>query len=219
MKQTIAIIGAGGMGSGLARTLAKAGHRILIAGPTRSKLDELYTSITTSTPHADIDILDCAYEASWEADVIIPAVPYAAQREVANKIKDVVPGKVVISIVNPLNAAYDGLATDAATSAAEELAALLPNSKIVKAFNTVFAADFNAPNITGKTVDCFVAGDDETAVTTAVQLVNDAGFNPLVAGGLSASRTLEGMMVLLIGLAMKNNYNWHAGWKVLHAAA
>jgi NADPH-dependent F420 reductase len=219
MKQTVAIIGAGSMGSGLARTLAKAGHRILLAGPTRSKLDDLSASIMAATPNADIEILDCSHEASWEADVIIPAVPYAAQKEVAEKIKDVVTGKVVISIVNPLNQTYDGLATEPTTSAAEELASLLPHSKVVKAFNTVFAADFNTPSIGGKTVDCFVAGDDEQAIATVAQLVDDAGFNPLVAGHLPTSRTLESMMVLLIGLTMKNNYNWHAGWKVLHQAA
>ncbi len=220
MKQTIAIIGAAGnMGSGLARNLAKAGHRILLAGPTTSTLYDLLTSIKTSTPSADVEILDCSHEASWEADIIIPAVAYSVQAEVAEKIKDVTTGKIVVSIANPLNKTYDGLATGHATSAAEELAKLLPHSKVVKAFNTVFGADFNSPTIGGKTVDCFVAGDDDGAVTTVAQLVADAGFVPLVAGKLETSRTLESMMVLLIGLSMKNNYNWLAGWKILHQAA
>jgi len=102
------------------------------------------------------------------------------------------------------------------TSGAEELAALLPHSKVVKAFNTVFAADFAAPILDGKTVDCFIAGDDDQAIATVSQLVQDAGFNPVAAGKLPISRTLENMMVLLIGLTMKNNYNGVVGWKVLH---
>lgn len=220
MKQTIAIIGASGtMGSGLAHNLAKAGHRILLAGRTRAKLDELLSTIKQVAPNADVEILDCSHEASWEADVVIPAVPYIAQAEIAAKIKDVVTGKIVVSIVNPLNPTYDGLVTEPTTSGAEELATLLPHSKVVKAFNTVFAADFHSPSIGGKTVDCFVAGDDQEAVTAVVQLVKDAGLNPLVAGKLSVSRTLESMMVVLIGLTLKNNYHWHAGWKVLHRAA
>jgi 8-hydroxy-5-deazaflavin:NADPH oxidoreductase len=220
MKQTIAIIGgAGTMGTGIARTLAKAGHRILVAGRTRSKLEDVLVRIKADIPYADIDILDCSREASWEADVVIPAVPYADQTEVAEKIRDVVTGKVVMSIVNPVNQAYDGLLTGPTTSAAEELAGLLPHAKVVKAFNTVFGSDFDSPAIGGKTVDCFVAGDDAAAVATAVQLVKDAGFNPLVAGKLSISRTLENMMVLLISLSAKNQYNWHAGWKVLHQNA
>ena len=217
MKKTIAIIGAAGrMGTGLARNFARAGHRILLAGPHQSKLNELLADIKARTPNADVEILDCSHEASWEADLVIPAVPYSAQAEVAAKIKDVVTGKIVISVANPLNEAYDGLVTDAATSAAEELARILPHSKVVKAFNTVFAAEFDSPSVGGRTVDCFVAGDDEEAVATVSALVKDVGFNPLIAGKLLASRTLESMMVLLIGLTMKNSYNRLAGWKVLH---
>jgi hypothetical protein len=217
MKQTIAIIGAAGtMGSGIAFSLAKAGHRILLAGKTLSKLEETKKKILASVPNADLDILDCSSEASWEADIVIPAVPYSEQAAVAEKIRNVVTGKIVISITNPLNAAYDGLATAPTTSAAEELAALLPHAKVVKAFNTVFGADFYTPVIDGKTADCFVAGENAEAVDTVSGLVLDAGFHPMAAGKLSVSRTLEAMMVLLIGLSMKNNYNWLAGWKVLH---
>lgn len=217
MKKTIAVIGAAGnMGSGIARNLAKAGYRMLLAGHDQSKLNHLLFKIKESTPGTDVEILDCSKEASWEADIIIPAVPFSAQAEVASYIKNVVTGKIVISIANPLNETYDGLVTNSDSSAAEELAKLLPYSKIVKAFNTVFAADFDSPKIDGKVADVFVAGDDEEAVSIVTQLVKDAGFNPLFAGKLSMSRTLENMMVLLIGLTMRNNYNWFAGWKILH---
>ena len=220
MKQTIAIIGATGtMGSGITRSLAKAGHHILIAGRDKAKLNALLTNIKDLMSNADIDLLDCSREASWEADIIIPAVSYGIQAEVASRIKDVVTGKIVVSIANPLNGTYDGLVTESTTSAAEELQKLLPHSKVVKAFNSVFAADFKTPSIGGKTVDSFVAGDDAQAVAIVATLVRDAGFNALIAGGLSVSRTLESMMLLLIDLNMKNNYNWTAGWKVLHDAA
>ena len=48
------------------------------------------------------------------------------------------------------------------------------------------------------------------------ELVATAGFNPIVAGDLSVSRTLESMQLLLIQLGLKYNYNWLAGWKILH---
>ncbi|MBM2841966.1 MAG: oxidoreductase [Bacteroidetes bacterium] len=204
------------MGSGLARNLAKAGHRILLAGQNQSKLNDLLVSITAATPEVDVEILDCSKEASWEADIVIPAVPYQVEKEVAARIKDVVTGKIVVSISNPLNQTYDGLVTEPTTSAAEELSKLLPYSKVVKAFNTVSAEDFNTPEVGGSIVDCFVAGDDEEAVATVSGLVQDAGFNPVVVGKLPVSRTLESMMALLIGLTMKNNYGWSVGWKVLH---
>ena len=132
------------------------------------------------------------------------------------KIKEVANQKILISIANPLNATYDGLVTAPDTSAAEELQKLLPNSKVIKAFNTTFAADFTTPVIDGKQVDAFIAGNDEDALETVKELVGTAGFNPIVAGNLSVSRTLENMQLLLIQLGMKYNYNWHAGWKILH---
>ena len=101
-------------------------------------------------------------------------------------------------------------------SLAEELQKLLPNSKVIKAFNTTFAADFTTPVIDGKQVDAFVAGNDEDALQTVSELVTTAEFNPIVAGNLSVSRTLESMQLLLIQLGIKYNYNWLAGWKILH---
>jgi predicted dinucleotide-binding enzyme len=115
-----------------------------------------------------------------------------------------------------LNETYNDLVTAPDTSAAEELQKLLPNSKVIKAFNTTFAADFATPVIDGKQVDAFVAGNDEEAVNTVSELVKTAGFNPIVAGDLAVSRTLENMQLLLIRLGMKYNYNWLAGWKILH---
>ena len=220
MKTTIAIIGAAGtMGSALAKTISKAHYRLLLFDKDAPKLAETVSAITSLNPDADVEAMTCPTASSWEADIIIPAVWYQSQPEVADKIREVAMNKIVISIANPLNETFDGLLTDPATSAAEELARLLPHSKIVKAFNTTFAADFESPRLSGLVVDSFVAGDDDEAVRTVAQLVRDSGFNPLIAGKLRASRTLEHMTLLLIGLSMRYKYNWLAGWKVLHPAA
>jgi len=219
MKPTVSIIGTGMMGSGLAHGLAKAGYRVLIGSSSTVKRDELAAAIRRDVFRADIEVLDCSRESSWEADIIIPAVPYSAQAEVAAHIKDVVTGKIVISLVNPLNATYDGLLTPATTSAAEELAALLPDSKIVKAFNTVFSGTLINPVIQGDQADTFIAANDADATATIAQMASDIGFNPLFAGKLDISRTLELMAALLIGLNIRNGYQGIAGWKVLHNAA
>ncbi|RYY20804.1 MAG: NADP oxidoreductase [Sphingobacteriaceae bacterium] len=216
-KQTIAILGAtGNMGSGIAQTLSKGNNRLLLFAGQADKVETLVNQIRTENPSADVEALDCSTNASWEADVIILAVPYAAQQELAAKIKDVVNQKIVISIANPLNETYDGMVTAPDTSAAEELQKLLPNAKVIKAFNTVFAADFSSPVINGKQADAFIAGNDAEALETVTELVGTAGFNPIVAGDLTVSRTLENMTLLLIRLNMKYNYNWLAGWKILH---
>ena len=217
-KQTIAIIGAtGNMGSAIAKSLAKGNYRLLLKSGKQEELDKLVQEIQQANPQADAEANACPKDASWEADIIVLAIPYAAEKEVAQKIKEVANQKVVISIANPMNETYDGLVTPADSSAAEELQKLLPHSKVVKAFNTTFAADFSQPVIDGKQVDAFVAGNDEEAVATVTELVRTAGFNPIVAGPLSVSGTLERMQLLLIQLGMKYNYNWLAGWKILHA--
>lgn len=216
-KQTIAIIGAtGNMGVAISKSLSKGNFRMLLKSGDEEKLSKLVKDIKSTNGNADVESMHCPAEASWEADVIILAIPYEAEREIAEKIKEVANQKVVISIANPLNQTYNGLVTASDTSAAEELQKLLPHSKVIKAFNTTFAADFSSPVIDGKQVDAFIAGDDEEALETVKELVITAGFNPIVAGDLSVSRTLENMQLLLIQLGMKYNYNWHAGWKILH---
>ena len=216
-KQTIAIIGAtGNMGSAIARSLAKGNYRLLLFGKDALKVRELETDIKKVYDTADVEGITCSYTAGWEADIIISALPYPAEKELAEKIKEVANQKIVISIANPLNDTYDGLVTAPDTSAAEQLQNLLPHSKVIKAFNTTFAGDFSQPVIDGKQVDAFIAGNDVEALETVSELVKTAGFNPIVAGDLSLSRTLENMQLLLIRLGMKYNYNWLAGWKILH---
>ena len=216
-KQTIAVIGAtGNMGVAITKSISREPYRVLLKGNEQNTVDTLVNDIKTQNKHADIEAATCPTEASWEADIIILAVPFSAEKEIAAKIKEVANQKIVISIANPLNENYNGLITPPDTSAAEELQKLLPNSKVVKAFNTTFAADFSTPIIDGKQVDAFIAGNDEEALQTVAELVSTAGFNPIIAGNLSVSRTLENMQLLLIQLGMKYQYNWLAGWKILH---
>jgi 8-hydroxy-5-deazaflavin:NADPH oxidoreductase len=216
-KQTIAIIGAtGNMGSAIARSIAKGPYRLLLKGNKQDELDTLVKDIQSRNPNAEVEAAVCPTEASWEADIIMLAVPFEAEKEIAPKIREVASQKIVISIANPLNPTYNGLVTAPGTSAAEELQKHLPHSKVIKAFNTTFAADFTTPVIDNIQADAFIAGNDEDALQTVSELVATAGFNPIVAGDLSVSRTLENMQLLLIRLGMKYNYNWLAGWKILH---
>jgi len=226
MKKTVAILGAeGNMGSAIAYSLAGAGYRTLVTGHRGKeltsligKLPILIAKIRLTLPQADVGFVFSPRDASWEADIIIPTIPYQDQAAVASEIRDVVTGKIVISVVNPLNDTFDRLLTPPTISAAEELAQLLPHSKIVKAFNTIFPLDLETPQITGQSVDIFVAGDDEGAIQQVMELVRDIGFHPLFTGQLAMSRTLESMMLLLAGLSIRNGSNSVNGWKVLHRA-
>jgi NADPH-dependent F420 reductase len=211
MKKTIAVIGAGGaIGSALSPRLAAIGHRILLMDKDSGKCQKTFEDCAEN-PNADIEIVSCIHEGSWEADIIVPAVAYEAQKEVADYIRDVVTGKIVISLTNPFNDEKDALVTSPNSSAAEELQRYLPYSKVVKAFNTIFASEFR--NL--KDTDCFIAGDDTSAVTAVASLARELGMIPHVAGKLQASRTLEGMMLLLKHLCKCNNTPDAGTFKIL----
>jgi predicted dinucleotide-binding enzyme len=188
MKKTVAIIGAAGsMGSAIALGLAATGYRVLLTDDIEHysllymKLTLRERKIRLRVPEADVDIVLSAREASWEADIIILAIPYETQIETACKIKDVVTGKVVICLANPLTETHNSPVTAPTNSAAKELAQILPHSKIVQAFSTIVADQPGELRVTGMSVDVFVDGDDDEAVSTVMQLAKDVGYHPLVA--------------------------------------
>ncbi|SMO85906.1 NADPH-dependent F420 reductase [Fodinibius sediminis] len=216
-KQTIAIIGAGGsMGSAIAKHVAGGNYRLLLFDQDYSKLPKLTEEIDQEYSNADVKTMDCAHDCSWEADIIIMAVPHEQEQEIAEKIRDVATQKTVVSIANPIDENFDDLTIKSDISAAEKLQQWLPHSKVVKAFNTTFAADFDQPVIEGQKFDSFIAGNDAQAIETVTELIETVGFNPIKIDDLVFSRTLECMQVLLMQIIHRNNYNRLAGWKVLH---
>ena len=216
-KQVIAVIGASGeMGSAIAKTISNENYRVLLQSSDTDKVRSLIDEIKSNKPSADVEVVNHPLDACWEADIIIIAVPYAAEKEVADIIWKVTNQKIVISVSNPLKNTDTGVATTSGTSAAEELQNLLPHAKVIKAFNTVFVNDFNHPVINGQQVDSFIAGNDKDALEVVYDLVKTAGFNPVIAGDLSQSSILENMKFLLIQLSKQNNYYGRAGWKLLH---
>jgi 8-hydroxy-5-deazaflavin:NADPH oxidoreductase len=155
--QKISIIGAAGnMGSNIARNLSKAGYSLNLTDTNSAQVALLQNELFEKG-NPNIVVWDTPLDAVKDSDVIVLAVWHGLQNGIAEQIKKAVEGKIVVSIANPLNETYDGLTTEPSTSSAEELAALLPNSKIVKAFNTTFAGDFANTILDGKQVDSFVA--------------------------------------------------------------
>lgn len=215
-KQAITVIGAEGeMGSAITKSLSKGNYRILLYSTDPIKTVETIDAIKGENSFADIDLAADVLEACWEADIIILAVPYLAEKHITDLIRKVINQKIVISVSNPVNETVTGLQTKN-VSGAEELQKLLPNAKVVKAFNTVFPEDFERPVVNGTQIDCFIAGNDENALEVVYDLVKTAGFNPVIIGELSASKTLESMQLLLTQLTMEKKDKSIAGWKILH---
>lgn len=200
----IAIIGAGNVGSALATSISRAGHEVTItaedADGARSVAEEVGGTVAESNA-----------DAARDADIVILATPYQALREVAEEIRGVVSGKVVIGVANPMKPDLSGLATEG-TSAAEELQQLLPDAKVVKAFNTILARNQANPR---REIDGFFAGDDADAKARVGELIDSIGFTPLDVGPLSFARYLEGMAFLNISLNATNGWDWSSYWRLV----
>jgi 8-hydroxy-5-deazaflavin:NADPH oxidoreductase len=170
------------MGSALAKQITKARHELVIAGRDVAKAKELATTVGAVFKEA---------AAAEGVDVVIVATAYADAIAALGSAGDL-KRKVIIDITNPLTADYMGLTIGHSTSAAEEIQKAFPESRVVKAFNTVFAQVLAAgPELAGVTVPVYFAGDDTPAKETVKALIQSMGFAPVDAGGLKNARYLE----------------------------
>lgn len=214
-RQTVAIIGATGkMGKAIAKSICNGNYRLLLFSRSIEKSGELADELNSIQEINDTEAIDCSFNACWEADIIILAIPYLAEAEVAEKIRDVATQKVVISISNPVNRIGSSLTTPPGTSAGEELQELLPYSKIIKAFNTNIPDDFKREEKLDMSADCFLAGNDPRALELVSELVKATGLSPKITGELSASQTLEQMHLLLVKLLAENKLKSPPHWNL-----
>jgi predicted dinucleotide-binding enzyme len=113
-------------------------------------------------------------------------VPFGSVGSVVDDMRDVAGGKVILDATNPLKPDFSGLAvTD--ESGAEQLQRQLPHAHVVKAFNTVFAANQAAPSTDEGPLDGFYAADDEQAGQRVADLLTEIGYRPIKAGDLAAA--------------------------------
>jgi predicted dinucleotide-binding enzyme len=203
---TIAVIGTGNVGNALGTAAAKAGYDVVFAGRDAAR--------TRAVAEAAGATAATTREAAAVANIVVLAVPFTAFADVAAEIAPVVDGKVVIDPSNPLTPDYSGLALSD-TSGAEELARLLPNAKVVKAFNTVFAGNTARPDALGYQLDSLFATDDEAAKDAVCGLSSSIGFRPIHVGPLQASRELEAMALLNIRLQLISNGSWNTAFALV----
>jgi NADPH-dependent F420 reductase len=209
---TIAIIGAGNVGRSLATAFTRAGHQVILA----SRDPEDAGAVATAT-HATVAASNA--EAAAAADLVVLAIPFASAEAVAAEIRGSVAGKPVIDATNRMSFGPAGPAIDAGLSNAEQLAAWLPEAAIVKAFNTLFAANQADPIAEGIQLDGFVAADDPGAKATVLELVRSIGLNPVDVGPLARAQQLEQLAFLNIALNIAGSGAWQSGWKLIAAPA
>ncbi len=203
----IAIIGAGKVGSGLATAATTAGHSVVLSAADASHAQQAADAAGARAAASNAD-------AVRDADVVVLAVPGSAVAAVAVELGDALDGKVLVDATNPLNDTYSDLTTGV-VSAAELLQEQVPGAKVVKGFNTIFAARHGNPTEGGQPLDAFVAGDDTAAKATVSRLAESLGYRPIDAGSLRMARSLEEMAFLNISLNASNGWAWQSGWKLV----
>jgi predicted dinucleotide-binding enzyme len=143
-------------------------------------------------------------------------VPYPAVSAVLAERGESLAGKVVVDITNPLNfETFDSLTVPADGSATAEIAAALPQSRVLKAFNTTFAATLASGTVGGLPTTVLIAGDDADAKSTLVGVVTSGGLKAIDAGQLSRARELEALGFLQITLAAGEKIAWTGGFGVV----
>jgi 8-hydroxy-5-deazaflavin:NADPH oxidoreductase len=143
-----------------------------------------------------------AQDDAFDGDVVVLALYYPGAKDAVEQYREQLTGKVVVDITNPVDlSTFDGLATPPGTSAAEEIAALLPDgTPVVKAFNTTFAGTLVAGEAAGQQLDVLIAGDDEEAKRKVAALAEAGGLRPIDVGPLRRAQQLEQLGFLHMSL-------------------
>jgi len=125
-------------------------------------------------------------------------------------------GKVVIDTTNPLDfsTGKPQLSIGHTDSAGEQVQRLLPDAKVVKAFNTVGNAHMFRPSFVGGPPDMFICGNDVGAKRTVASILGDFGWGTVDLGGIEAARLLEPMCLAWVTYGMLTN-SWNHAFKLL----
>ena len=187
----VSIIGTGNMGQVISALAGKGGYAV-----------ELF-----NTSDADKPVI---------GDIVVLAVPYPAVADIIAKRREQLAGKIVVDITNPMNVqTFDDLTVAADSSATAEIAAALPTSRVLKAFNTTFAGTLAAGSVGGLPTTVLIAGDDADAKQELIGLVSAGGLRAIDAGGLKRARELEAVGLLQITMAAAEKVSWTGGFAIV----
>ncbi len=192
----IGIIGSGNVGSALGKIWARGGHDIIFSSRHPEELKGLAESIGKNARYG------MPAEAVKLGEVVVLAVPWSQAKD-ALKSAGPFSGKTLIDCTNPLKSDLSGLAVECSTSAGEEVSKIAKDARVVKAFNTTFAALMQSPSRMFGTMRPvgFYCGDDDPAKAVVSGLIRETGLEPVDAGPLTSARYLEAMAMLIIQMA------------------
>jgi len=183
----IGIIGTGRIGSALAEHWSRAGHELMISSRHPEQLrplaERLGPSVRVGTPA----------DAAAFGEVLLISVPYGALPQIGRDYAAQMQGKVVLETGNPFPA-RDGEMAEPARAKGTGVASVeyLPGVRLVRAFNSIpHTAVLGEAHRSGELIGVPLAADDPVALKLAERLVRDAGFEPVVVGGLARAKEFD----------------------------
>jgi predicted dinucleotide-binding enzyme len=185
---TIGLIGAGHIGSQVARLSVASGHEVIVSnsrGP-----DTLTELVTELGPRARAGTV---LDAARAGDIVVVSIPLKHYRSVP---VEPLAGKIVIDTNNyyPQRDGHIAELDGESTTTSELLQAHLPTSKVVKAFNHIYASQLTTdgqPSGTPNRRALVIAGDDPDAKATVARLIDQFGFDTVDAGPLAESWRIQ----------------------------
>lgn len=195
----IAMLGSGSVGNKLGALLAAAGHEVVVGSRDPEAAQARLHDGLRAQSHLD---------AVNHGEVLLVATPWADDitLDLLTELRPFIGGKIVVDCTNPLAADWLSNSIGHTTSGGEEIAKVLPDARVVKAFNTIFAAimEDGKQTFDGVAGTGFYCGDDDDAKAVVAGLIRDAGFDPVDVGVLKNARYLEPMAQLNIQIATLN---------------
>jgi predicted dinucleotide-binding enzyme len=210
----LGIIGSGKVGSALGSWAAKAGYEVIFTARDESHAREVAKHAGHGARELPLrDLVE-------EAQIILLTLPYAEVKKALTPVRQHLARKIVVDVTNPITPDHKSLLIGHTTSGAEEIAKLLDESYVVKAFNAVFAEVYASqdPRIDEQTISIFFAGDDPDAKNKVGELISRLGFDPVDAGPLQNARYLEPLSLLNIHLGRVLGFGTHIAFALLREA-
>ena len=184
-KMKIGVVGSGHVGSALGGVWAKAGNEVMFSSrhleSDRKLAAEVGPNARAGTPQ----------EAAAFGQVLLLAVPYSAFPELISSLGNSIKGKIVINASNPFPQRDGEIANDARAKGVGLFdEQMLPGAHVVRAFNAVSAARMSSAHEDPGKIGMPIAGNDKNAIEVASRLVREAGFEPVLVGGLDMGKYL-----------------------------
>lgn len=188
-RMKIGIIGCGNIGSAISRHWVEAGHDVILSAKHRESAERLAAKLG---PHAQVGTPE---EAARDGEVVLLTIPFGEVPRLAPEIKEALKGKIVMDTTNPYPGRDGEIANTVIHSAMGTgpwTRSKLPGARIVRAFNSVHAETFvSQAHRSGDLVGVPLASDDQEALQVVSKLVQDAGFGPVIVGGLAESKRFD----------------------------